>query len=214
MDRRGGFSYSGAENLPPPGTSFIAASEHYSYLDIPVLARLFLEERGATVDALAKTELWRKKIALGAFGGALAILGAIKLERGKSLLSQPEARQKLDEAVAHNRIIEIFARGTRYKSPDQKPNDVFGGVGQIAAYYGLSISPIGIAGTAGWDRYPIHAHIGNQVEVPHFPDMFSDRRVFVKFGRQILPDILRDLDDNLRTAQIIAEQARQEMLNS
>lgn len=126
----------GEENLPPAGEVVVYASNHQSYLDIPVL----LASICPPPPLLARREI-----------GQVPLLGLWMRQLGCVFVQREDARsgmQALKEAqavVEGGRSLIVFPEGTRSKS--DKLGEFQAGVVRIAAKAKVPVVPIAIDGT-------------------------------------------------------------------
>lgn len=126
----------GRENLPPQGANVVYASNHQSYLDIPVLlANLY-----PTPPLMGKGMLG--KIPL--LGGWMRALGCVFVDT-KDTRSAIAALKQAEETVQSGKSMIIFPEGTRSQSDEL--GEFKGGAMRIAWKAGVPIVPIAVDGT-------------------------------------------------------------------
>ena len=157
----------GGQNIPTKGGAIIA-SNHVSYLDIPLLG-CALDRRA---DYLGKSELFRNKLLSFFFRR----LGGIPIRRGgvdRSALTEVVTRLKA------GRLVVYYPEGKRSRTGELQP--LKPGIGMVAARAGVPIVPAFIEGTVRI--------------LPKQSKRFRLRPVVVKFGPPVDPSAFGDRED-------------------
>ena len=127
----------GAENLPPPGEVVVYASNHQSFLDIPVL----LDVIDPPQPLLARKEIGQVPL----LGFWMRKLGCVFVDRDDTRAAMT-ALKDAEKVLERGRGLIVFPEGTRSKG--EKPlGDFQPGVVRIAWKGGARIVPVLIEGT-------------------------------------------------------------------
>lgn len=138
--------WSGGEHVPPSG-GFIVAANHYSEVDVFMMAH-FLVDHGRAPFFLAKSGLFTVPL----LGKALLHLEQVPVHRATSRAGGAlvEAR----EALAEGKCIAIMPEGTLTRDPGMWPMKAKSGVGRLALSSRAPVVPIGTWGAQEvLDRY-------------------------------------------------------------
>ncbi|MDR1293409.1 MAG: 1-acyl-sn-glycerol-3-phosphate acyltransferase [Bifidobacteriaceae bacterium] len=126
----------GLENLPPPGTGYIAAANHISTIDfLPIVA--FFYDTGAPGRVLVKDSLWK----VPAVRQLLVATGQIPVRRGTARAG--DALREAERALAAGTCVIMYPEGTITKDPAGWPMAARPGVGRLALATGAPVIPIG-----------------------------------------------------------------------
>lgn len=126
----------GRENIPREG-GVIIASNHMSYLDIPLLGYSMFTT-GRRADFMAKKELF----SIPVLGFLLRMLGGFPIDRAK--YDRVALREAVKRLKAGNMVV-IYPEGTR--SIDGRLQSGKSGVGLIVKMSSKKVIPVGIKGT-------------------------------------------------------------------
>ena len=123
----------GHENIPRAG-GIIVASNHLSYLDIPLLGYSI----GRDADYMAKKELF----SIPGLGLLIRILGGFPVDRER--LDKSTIREAI-KRLKSGRVLVIYPEGTR--SPNGRLQPAKPGVGMIVRMSGAKVIPVAVTGT-------------------------------------------------------------------
>ena len=123
----------GHENIPRAG-GIIVASNHLSYLDIPLLAYSI----GRDADYMAKKELF----SIPGLGLLIRTLGAFPVDRER--LDRSTIREAI-KRLKSGKVLVIYPEGTR--SPNGRLQPAKPGVGMIVRMTGATVVPVAVTGT-------------------------------------------------------------------
>jgi 1-acyl-sn-glycerol-3-phosphate acyltransferase len=126
----------GWENLPEPGTGYIAAVNHVTNLDWAPIAE-FLYDSGGPGRFLIKDSLWRVPVVRQALNAS----GQIPVSRGTSHAGA--SLKEAAEAIGRGWCVVVFPEGTTTKDPTLWPMSARPGVGRLALATGAPVIPIG-----------------------------------------------------------------------
>jgi 1-acyl-sn-glycerol-3-phosphate acyltransferase len=126
----------GWENLPPPGTGFIAAVNHISNFDWLPIAEFFYDT-GAPGRILVKDSLWK----VPAVRQILQMTGQIPVYRGTARAGN--ALREAEKALGQGVCIVMFPEGTITKDPTLWPMAARPGIGRLALATGVPVIPVG-----------------------------------------------------------------------
>lgn len=126
----------GLENLPKEGETVVFASNHQSYLDIPVL----LGGLDTAYPLLARKEIGKVPL----LRGWMNLIGCIYIDREDARAAMGALRQA-EEMVNEGSSLIVFPEGTRSKS--DKVGEFKGGVVRVAFKTGVDIVPLVIDGS-------------------------------------------------------------------
>lgn len=166
----------GRENIPENG-GVIVASNHLSYLDIPLIGYSI----GRRADYMGKKELFNIPVISSLF----LILGGFPVDRDKI------DRGALREAVKRlksGRVIVIYPEGSRSQDGRLQPGKP--GIGMIVRMSGAKVVPAAIKGTdkampiGGWliRPAPVTIKFGKPID-------FSDEKDIEKITKTIMENI-------------------------
>lgn len=179
----------GIENLPE--SRYILASNHASYIDIPVIETILLEYRNKWARFIARKDLMNDTyFRIATFLMEKEDNRVIRVDRNKGL--EQESFQEVYRALGIGHIIAIFPEGGR--SRDGKIRQGKTGMVRIALKSQVPIVPVGIHGT--FDLMPkgsimpkfkknIVVNIGKPVYFGNY------------YKREIKKQILRKLTDKI-----------------
>lgn len=136
----------GRSNLPP--APFIVCSNHFSWLDPPLVACVF--NRRQQIHFMAKQELFQIPV----INYIISKAGAFPVKKDTA---DRKAVQKALMLLKANKIIGLFPEGTRSK--DGKLQELFDGVSWIALKSEVPIVPLAIKGPYRIFR-PVTVHLG------------------------------------------------------
>lgn len=122
----------GRNNVPKKGP-FIIASNHLSWIDIPLLP-VYLSPQ---MVFLAKEELF-----MGKLGWLVRFLDAIPVKRGEA---DRQLLRASDDLLKRDKVLAIFPEGTRSKTRKMIPANA--GIGMIALRAGVPVIPVAISGS-------------------------------------------------------------------
>jgi len=122
----------GRENVPPEG-AFIIASNHLSWIDVPLIPAYL----SRPVTYMAKEEAFTGKL-----GWLVRFLGAFPVKRGEA---DRQALRAADEQLKEGNIIVIFPEGTRSKTHTMARGHA--GLGMIALRSGVPVVPVAVWGS-------------------------------------------------------------------
>lgn len=142
----GGLTIVGEEHIPEKGP-FIVASNHISHMDIPAVGRPVYRRTGIAPHYMSKREHFDNY-----FSGVIVGLGGgFQFDREDPLLkNQPKVVKRLEEIFFNDGkpnekgVLIIFPEGTR----NRRDGRVGGTLGLIAVKYGITVVPVGLAGTS------------------------------------------------------------------
>lgn len=123
----------GRENIPSQGALLIVAN-HLNLVDPPLL----VVSLGRRVIFMAKKELFQSRVV----GYFVRGFGAFPVHRGQL---DKEALRQVHRLLADGQALVMFPEGTRSKNAQLQP--AFPGAALIASRSGVTIVPVGIAGT-------------------------------------------------------------------
>jgi 1-acyl-sn-glycerol-3-phosphate acyltransferase len=179
--------WSGEENIPR-NTGVILASNHVSYLDIPLMA-CGVHRR---VDFMGKEALFKNPL----LGGVFRILGGFPIRRGEA------DRRSLEEALRRlkdGRIVAVYPEGTRSRDGELQAGKP--GIGMLALLSQAPVVPVYIQGTWKWWRFrPVVVTFGRPVAFSPSPSGNNEERkrpAYERASREIMAAIgeLRDSRD-------------------
>ena len=124
---------SGKENIPNQGPLLVVAN-HLGLVDPPLL----VVSLGRRVIFMAKKELFQSRVV----GYFVRGFGAFPVHRGQL---DKEALRQVHRLLADGQALVMFPEGTRSKNAQLQP--AFPGAALIASRSGVTIVPVGIAGT-------------------------------------------------------------------
>ena len=127
------FRIIGHENIPKAG-GIIIASNHLSYLDIPLLGYSI----GRDADYMAKKELF----SIPVLGLLIRILGGFPVDRER--LDRSTIREAI-KRLKSGRVLVIYPEGTR--SPNGRLQPAKPGVGMIVRMSRAKVIPVAVTGT-------------------------------------------------------------------
>jgi 1-acyl-sn-glycerol-3-phosphate acyltransferase len=190
-----GMDYTGAENIPEPGTPHIVCAVHRTTPDILAVARIWMKERGASIHfAAAKDMLDDPKNQRRGLSALLKHVGAIPIERTGLAAGAEFANRSLD-VLGQNGILGIFPehnshmiRGNEVQLDKVKGYLCF--VASKASFLmkqGVKIVTVGIAGTESDNIAKINVHIGQSVTPTEFGLDFERRRSIPSAAREMFP---------------------------
>jgi 1-acyl-sn-glycerol-3-phosphate acyltransferase len=179
------------ENIPSKG-GFVAASNHASFLDPPLIGiatfrRIF---RYMARDTLFKLPVW---------GWMLEKMGAIPLKRG---VVNRDAWDKVINCLKQGWIVGMFPEGTR--TPDGEMKEGRAGVGMMVYKAGCGVIPVYIHNSyAAWPKGRALPRVFTPVEVVYgvpmtFAEQFAkpeSKEVYQEITDRIMAEI-RKLRDN------------------
>jgi 1-acyl-sn-glycerol-3-phosphate acyltransferase len=159
----------GWENLPPPGTGYIAASNHISNLDWLPVAEFFYDA-GSPARVLVKDSLWK----VPPVRWVLNATGQIPVYRGTARAG--EALRDAEAALAEGTCVAMFPEGTITKDPTLWPMSARPGIGRLALASGAPVIPVGHWGVQAllppgsrrphpWPRPVEHIRAGKPVDL-------------------------------------------------
>lgn len=192
----GGVESRGAEIYNEIDGASIAAPDHDSMLDIPVLAQSVLRGSGNHVSFLCKDNL-----DMSALGWLIEYGDGIFVDRDLKKIS-PEVIATIQSRAKQNGVFGIFPEATR--RPDQliAPRDIKSGISQIAFGFGMAIVPVGIAGTSPNNRGPLRAVHGEPIVCEQIPDMLGEnKRAYVEAAKKLRQTLASDITDLRAEAQ-------------
>lgn len=213
--KHGEIGIHGAENLPPDGEPYLLSSTHRSFLDIPAIGRAMLQTKETSIHMMAKKELWSRKLMLGAFGGYLALNGAFAIDRGEAVSEQRRVVDHVDNLVDSGAVIAVFPEGTRKKKDFDSVElaDLKVTVGLFASKFGLTIVPVGIAGTHKSERWPVELAFGEPIEVERNDfDLLNAREANSVKRSYVKPNLMPKLKEGMQHALDKAYEARMDRL--
>jgi 1-acyl-sn-glycerol-3-phosphate acyltransferase len=199
---------SGQENIPTISEPFIVAANHRSWVDPLILGTGMYETTGNHIHFLAAQYLWNIERKVGPvklpFGKVIGKLmdgcGAIPVEQDKNIT--PTAAQQIDKVFQGGGILGIFPEGgVRH----DYIRNLKHGASVMAATYGISILPIGIAGT---ELRPTSGErdFGNfQIHYGELLDVEASRNP----GKAAIGHITPELRRRIETAYDTANELRQ-----
>lgn len=148
----------GTERVPREGGA-VLASNHFSYLDPPVVGTVCPRR----VVFLAKTELF----GIPGLGQLIAAHGVLAVRRGES---DREALRRMRETVRNNELLGLFVEGTRQRSG--VPGEAKPGAAMIAIQEGVPVVPVAIHGSQDWKLgsfAPVSLAWGEPMRFPEHP---------------------------------------------
>jgi 1-acyl-sn-glycerol-3-phosphate acyltransferase len=207
LNRHGGLTYSGVENLENSGP-LVVAPRHWSLWDIPAVSIAALEGAGIQMYGMAKQELMSNWLTRW----YLTSTGAISVVRSETLdeASQPETEEQIAEVMDANGVICVYPDGTRLGeiNPEEDPRKFKRGALIIALKHGATIIPTGVSGTTASklkDDLPAHVHYGRGLAFEKLAkDLMDDPRKII----QAVKPHRAKLHDGLVEAQRIADISR------
>jgi 1-acyl-sn-glycerol-3-phosphate acyltransferase len=126
----------GWENLPPPGTGYVAAVNHISNLDFLPVAEFFYDS-GGPGRVLVKDSLWK----VPGVRQVLSASGQIPVHRGT--VRAGDALREAEAALASGACVVMYPEGTITKDPAMWPMAARPGVGRLALASGAPVIPVG-----------------------------------------------------------------------
>ncbi len=174
---------SGVENLPSSG-GFIIASNHLSYLDIPLLGYSL----GRPAHYIAKKELFTIPVA----GAILRLLGGIPIDRERIDRSSVKM---IIKRLNDGNIVVIYPEGTRSIDGRLQPGKP--GVGFMARMSGRQVVPAAITGTdrampsGSWipRPYPVTITFGKPLDFSNKQSSLTDRGGDARITKSIMDNI-------------------------
>ena len=192
---------SGQDHIPRSGGVLIA-SNHASYLDIPIL--------GCTLPRRASF-IGRMDLFAGIVGSVLRYLGWIPIRRGQV------DRKAFDEAVRRlkaGQVVVIYPEGSRTEDGQLQPGKP--GIGMMAAAAGCPVLPVLLEGTydalppgAHWIRLrPIRVAFGEPMDFSAALESESEDKkklVYQQISQEIMDRIAALRTENISPAQVPGE---------
>jgi 1-acyl-sn-glycerol-3-phosphate acyltransferase len=167
----------GWENLPPPGTGYIAAVNHISNLDWLPVAEFFYDS-GGPGRVLVKDSLWKVP-------GVRQVLNAsqqIPVHRGTA--QAKDSLRDAEEALARGICVVMYPEGTITKDPATWPMTARTGVGRLALATGVPVIPVG--------QWGVQALLPLGARVPRLVPRVTER---IRAGAPVDLDDLRGRTD-------------------
>lgn len=176
-------TYIGTENIPQKG-GFIAACNHQSYSDPPLLATAI---KGRKFSFMAKSELFQKN---KLFKWLITALGAFPVERGAG---DTGAIDRAISDLEKGKVFVIFPEGTRSK--DGTIGRAKSGVTLIASKANAAVVPFCIKYGEKKGRQHITISAGKLIpaEKMHIPE--GDRKALKKTSALIMDNIKTLMDE-------------------
>jgi 1-acyl-sn-glycerol-3-phosphate acyltransferase len=206
----GGIEASGTENLPPSDKPYILAANHRSSADCFIVGSALQEHNGDYIHFLAARKLWDLEpkigplnLSLGKYMGKfMSSCGAIPITQNDTPSS--EVLRNIEHVIENNGILGIFPEGgVRHGNFVRLER----GVGYLAALHGLTVLPVGIAGSefrpeeGKRDFGNFHVHFGEAMDVE-----VSSRPATV--GRvSVVPELRRHIQSAYDTANNLRAQS-------
>lgn len=154
----GGVEHRGAEVLSEIEGPVIVAPRHQSMLDVPAVAQAALEGADEHVHFMAKQELWK----VPGLGKLIEWGGGFPIDRDTGTLPL-ETQEHLEGLVTQDALIGIFPEGMRRSGDTIGHKDIRAAVPRLATTYGITIVPVGVAGTEKGNRAPIKVVFGEPI---------------------------------------------------
>lgn len=176
----GQIKVSGLENIPV-GSAYIAAANHVSIIDPPVLLCFWPE----TLEAIGASDVFDKPLQ----GELLRLYGVIPVHRGdydRILI------EKILSLLNAGRPMMIAPEGGRSHVTAMRRAKP--GVGFILQKAGVPVVPVGLVGTTGdfaqrgfrGERPQVEIRVGRPIDLPSVPDRAVERRE----ARQVVADLV------------------------
>lgn len=194
----GGYIVEGQEHIPEEGP-FAVGAKHISHLDIPAVAKPVHDKIGIPPHFLSKPghfDSWRDALIVGLGGGFIFDRDDAAIE------SQPRVHERLhrisvnqDGTPNKQGIVVVFPEGTRNRMDGR----VGATLGYIAAMYGISVVPVGVAGTSKKDFGIISVVYAELIKPPDpDPNLTDGQRasIFRKKFTPIMHGLTEKAEDN------------------
>lgn len=204
ISNKGKLTYTGEENIPQDDQPYVITPVHRNWRDILVVTRIWLEQRDAHIHFMAaKDMLETPKVRYSGLGRFLKSVGAFPVDRDSGVLDD-QTREHLESIVENNGVIGIFPEGDCLRGNDIDKKKVKLTTGALAAYYGLALVPVGIAGTDPLNSGQLHAHVGEPISVGRVEFDLQSPRSVIKVGRAVTGELF----EGMQAAQQIAHNER------
>ncbi len=179
----------GTKNIPKEG-AYIIAVNHVSIFEPPLVASFW----PYSIEVAGAVEILERPIE----SQIMRLYGTIPVHRGRfdrQLINTMVVRLKAGRSVL------IFPEGTRSRKPGLQQAST--GVAYIAAKAGVSVLPVGIAGTAvladeirKFRRTQLVMSVGEMIELPEIPWRSAERKEILRHQTERIMHAIADLLPN------------------